>query len=299
LPIFRLAHLSDPHLPPVTGAWRDLTPKGLVSRIAWRRKQRLHLPQALSAIVADIKSQAPDHIAVTGDLTNFSTRAEFAAARAWLETLAPADSLTVSPGNHDALTGPAAAERFAPWGPWLGDDDEPEFPKVRRRGQVAIVNLCSAVPTALHLAQGALGKAQIRRLAQHLRELGEQGLFRVLLIHHPVAPGTVSRRKSLRDASALLDVLSTVGAELVLHGHAHEAAVAAVPGPKGRIPVLGVPSASASGEHGEALARWHSVEIDTGSTAAAARLAVRQLDRDGQVREVGRYALPDLTGSAG
>jgi 3',5'-cyclic AMP phosphodiesterase CpdA len=298
LPIFRLAHLSDPHLPPVSGAWRELAPKGLVSRIAWRRKRRRHLPAVLSAIVADIKSQAPDHIAVTGDLTNFSARAEFAAARAWLEALSSPRSLTVSPGNHDALTGSAGAERFAPWLPWLGDDESPEFPMVRRRGPVAIVNLCSAVPTALHLAQGELGEPQVRRLAQHLQVLEEQGLFRVLLIHHPVAPGTVSPRKALRDAPALLDVLRTAGAELVLHGHGHKAAVAAVPGPNGRIPVLGVPSASAVGEHGDDRARWHAIEIETGAAAAATRVVARELASDGQVREIGRYALAELTDSA-
>ena len=82
LSIFRIAHLSDPHLPPPAGAfgWRDLASKRLLSRIAWRRKHKEHQPDVLAALVADIKAYAPDHIAVTGDLTNFASTVEVDAA---------------------------------------------------------------------------------------------------------------------------------------------------------------------------------------------------------------------------
>ncbi|MDB5446500.1 MAG: hypothetical protein JWQ97_1817, partial [Phenylobacterium sp.] len=258
---FRLAHISDLHLPPPVRQGVELEPKRLLSRLAWRRKRRRHEPQALAAIVADMTAARPDHIVITGDLTNFATPEEFAAARRWLEALAPAQAVTVSPGNHDALAGAAGEARFAPWRPWLGDGEATSFPQIRRRGPVALVNLCSAAPTALHLAQGVLGAAQLARLPQVLRTLAAEGLFRVVLIHHPPAPGVVSPRKALREAPELLAILQAEGAELVLHGHAHGATVASAPGPRGPIPVLGVPSASASGAHGDG-ARWHAIEVE-------------------------------------
>jgi 3',5'-cyclic AMP phosphodiesterase CpdA len=300
LSIFRLAHLSDLHLPPPKGAfgWRDLLSKRALSRIAWRRKSREHQPQVLAALVADLKAYRPDHVAVTGDLTNFASPAEFAAARRWLEALGPAGDVTVSPGNHDALVGVAGPRRFAPWTPWLGDDGpndgQADFPQVRVRGRVALVNLCSAVPTAPHLATGRLGEEQLRRLDALLADPALGELFRVLLIHHPPVEGAVSRRKALEDQDGLRAVLARRGANLVLHGHAHAAQVAAVAGPDGTmIPVLGVPSASAAGRGRHPAARWHAIEIAHGPDGGVeVRMAARGLDpRDGHAVELGRWVL--------
>lgn len=289
--IFRLAHLSDLHLEPPPRRWllRELASKRLLSLASWRRKRRAtHRRRILEEIVADVRAYAPDHVAITGDLTNFSTTEEFEAARTWLEQLGPAREVTVSPGNHDALVAAGLAERFAGWRPWLGDAAEETFPRVRLRGGVAIVNLCSAAATPPLSAQGRLGKAQIARLAAALQSLGGRGLFRVVMLHHPVAPGTVSKRKALVDQADLRAALKAHGAELVLHGHAHEAAVGATPGPDGAIPLLGVPSASASpGGHGPA-ARWHAIEIGNGEIRVTARGYAAGGER---IEELGRYRL--------
>jgi 3',5'-cyclic AMP phosphodiesterase CpdA len=289
---FRIAHLSDPHLPPppaMRRSLRDIFSKRTLSRLAWRRKRNHHSPAVLADLVADLHAQRPDHIALTGDLTNFSTPEELAAARRWLEDLAPPEQLTVSPGNHDALIA-AEDDRFAPWRPWLGDEPNAGFPAVRVRGPVALINLCSATPTALHLAQGRLGQDQIARLAENLRALGDAGLFRLVLVHHPIAAGAVSARKSLVDAEALRQVLQREGAELVLHGHAHEALTMQVPGPVGPIPVLGVPSASAIAGHGEA-ARWHDLAIARGAEGFVTEVIARGLGPEGAFAELGRYRL--------
>lgn len=242
----------------------------------------------LAKIVADIHDQAPDHIALTGDLTNFSTPQEYAAAREWLTALAPSANLTVSPGNHDALVADGLDERLASLQHWFGDGTEAAFPHVRRRGPLGLVNLCSAIATPPLYASGRLGAAQLGRLPAILDELGRAGLVRVVMLHHPPVAGVVSRRKALEDAEALRAVLLRHGAELVLHGHAHEAAFNTLPGPAGPIPVLGVPSASMPADHHHPAARWHAIEIDP----AGLKIVARGLDeRTGMVGEVGRYAL--------
>jgi 3',5'-cyclic AMP phosphodiesterase CpdA len=289
--LFRLAHLSDPHLPPppTMGRLRDLVSKRTLSRLSWRSKHLQHDPAVLAKLVADIQAYAPDHIALTGDLTNFSTPEEYAAARTWLTALAPPADLTVSPGNHDALVAEGQDERFASLAPWFGDGAEAAFPHVRRRGPIALVNLCSAVPTPPLFAGGRLGAGQIERLPQILDDLGRAGLVRVVMLHHPPVASVVSKRKALEDAGALRAVLLRHGAELVLHGHAHEAAFNTVAGPSGPIPVLGVPSASMPAGHHHPAARWHAIEID----ATGLRIVARGLDaHSGLVGEVGRYALP-------
>jgi 3',5'-cyclic AMP phosphodiesterase CpdA len=300
LPPFRLAHISDLHLPPpsMPAGAAGIPLKARLSRLAWRRKRHGHSPEVLAAIVADLQTQGPDHIAITGDLTNFSSSEEFAAAGEWLRRLAPSDAVTVSPGNHDALVGAGGPERFAAWRAWLGDDEALAFPQVRRRGPVALVNLCSAIPTAPHLAQGALGRAQLERLPSIRRDLKAEGLCRVLLIHHPPVAGAVSGRKALKDARALQAVLAVEGAELVLHGHAHRATVGRLTGPDHPVPVLGAPSASAVGEGG-ASARWQAYDIAREGAGWSIGVTARGLDAQGSGRELGRYRLRGgLTDSA-
>jgi len=293
LTAFRLAHLSDPHLPPPDLPLRieDLASKRLLSRFAWQRKRRWHARAVLDAIVADISAREPDHVAITGDLINFATPEEFAAARAWLEGLGDPADVTVSPGNHDALSARGAPDGFSPWRPWLGDQAENGFPHLRFRGQVAILNLSSAVPTALHLAQGTLGAAQIERARALLREAGERGFYRVALVHHPVAPDAVSPRKSLTDAPNLRAALADAGAELVLHGHAHEALLTSIAGPKGPIPVMSVPSASTpAGQHDQA-ARWNEIEVVRERGVWRTRVTARGVTPNLQIETLGSYEL--------
>ena len=295
--IYRIAHLSDPHLPPPPGAlgWKDAFTKRLLSRIAWRRKRKVHRPEVLAALIADLKAARPDHVVISGDLTNFASHTEVEAARVWLESLGPSADFTVSPGNHDALAGPRGHDRFSQWAPWLGDAGETVFPQVRVRGPAAIFNLCSALPTAPHLATGRLGEAQLKRLDALLADPAYEDLFRIIVLHHPPHKGAVSRRKALDDQEALRTVLAERGADLVLHGHAHESLIACVPGPRGSaIPVLGAPSASA-GPRGHSPARWHTIEIETSPEGRQVRVVARGVepDREG-LAELGRYSLADV-----
>ena len=79
----------------------------------------------LDALVADMRAQRPDHIAVTGDLVNLALEAEFAPAQAWLESVGEPQHVTVIPGNHDAYVR-ATQHRFADaFGDYLRGDAEP------------------------------------------------------------------------------------------------------------------------------------------------------------------------------
>ncbi|MEO6340728.1 MAG: metallophosphoesterase, partial [Caulobacteraceae bacterium] len=164
--------------------------------------------------------------------------------------------------------------------PWFGDAAETGFPYLRRRGPAAIINLRSGWPTPPLLSGGRLGEAQLRRFATMLQACGEEGLVRIVLLHHPIAEGAASPRQALFDAAALRATLKEHGAELVLHGHVHFPEPAAIPGPEGAIPVLGVSSASAR-SHGNPQARWHGIEIEGAGPAARLQLMVRGFEADG------------------
>ncbi len=250
---FALAHLSDLHLPVPVGALRPLarlTGKRLLAYLAWLRKRTGNIrPEAL---LADLAAHAPDHVAVTGDLTNLALPAEFAAARDWLARLGPPERATVVPGNHDATSPVPWEEGTGLWRPWMAGDDDggagagdgaPRFPFLRRRGPVALIGLDSAVPTPPGSAAGRLGGGQLARLPALLDAAGRDGLFRVVLVHHPPFRGPGGWRRALRDRAALRGALARSGAELVLHGHQHAVLRNAVRGPAGPIPVLGAPHA--------------------------------------------------------
>jgi 3',5'-cyclic AMP phosphodiesterase CpdA len=264
--MFVLAHLSDPHLGPIpTPRARELANKRGLGFINWYRgRHAIHRPEVLALLERDIAERNADHIAVTGDLVNLALTAEFAAAHQWLARLGPPERVTVVPGNHDAYVRAAAAHPLRYWGDYMrGDADGPlttpgaatHFPFVRRRGPLALVGLSTAVPTGPLMATGRLGADQLMRLADTLEALGREGVFRVVLIHHPPLSRPSQHLKRLIDAGALRRIIAQHGAELVLHGHAHLHLLAWLDGPNGRVPAVGVPSASAAEDrHGHPAA---------------------------------------------
>ena len=167
---FTLAHLSDPHLPPLPAArLRDLAGKRALGYLNWtRNRHKYHRREVLDALVADMQAQRPDHIAVTGDLVNLALEAEFTPAQAWLESVGPPrtshgrsrQSRRLCP-RHAAsfrrrVRGISARRR--------AEADGTPFPFVRRRGPLALIGVSSAVPTLPLMATGRLGRAQLDAL---------------------------------------------------------------------------------------------------------------------------------------
>jgi 3',5'-cyclic AMP phosphodiesterase CpdA len=248
----------------------------------------------LDALVADLRAQRPDHIAVTGDLVNIALKAEFAPARAWLQSVGAPKHVTVVPGNHDAYAR-ATLGRFAEiWRDYLRGDgaltaDPITFPFVRRRGPLALIGVSSAVPTPPFMATGWLGQAQRDILDGVLSKLSAEPVFRVLLIHHPLRSD--SRHKRLTDSDELLALLKRYGVELILHGHDHIHSTMWFDGPRGRIPAIGVPSASAIAHGHYPAAAYNLFAIERGGGAWRCEQTVRGFGDDMRVHELRRERL--------
>ena len=290
---FTLAHLSDPHLPPLPAArLRDLAGKRAFGYLNWiRNRHKYHRREVLDALVADMQAQRPDHIAVTGDLVNLALEAEFTPARAWLEGLGTPQQVTVVPGNHDAYVR-ATRHRFTDaFEQYLRGDtatDGTPFPFVRRRGPLALIGVSSAVPTLPLMATGRLGRAQLDALDRELAQISADA-FRVLLVHHPLH--STSRMKRLTDATALRAVLKRRGIELVLHGHDHVHSTTWLEGAERQIPVVGVPSASAlaHGHYPAAAYNLFSITRDGGKWHCVQ--TVRAIDTDFRVKQIKQATL--------
>jgi len=262
---FLLAHLSDPHIGPLPRPRRqELLGKRATGYLNWTRARAyLHDMGALSQIVADIKAHRPDHIAMTGDVSNIGLPAEFQLAHAWLETLGPAEDVSFVPGNHDAYVRgsmPDLARVFAPW--TKGETPAAEtYPYLRARESVALIGLSSGVPTPFFIASGRLGQRQLQACEQLLVETGKRGLARVVMIHHPPLSRPSNVARGLADAREFEAMLRRAGAELVIHGHEHRLGVTWLKGKGSPVPVVGVASASVKYGRAQHRAAYNLYEI--------------------------------------
>jgi len=263
---FLLAHLSDPHLGPLPRPRRrELLGKRMTGYLNWTRGRcRIHDMEVLAQIVADMKTRHPSHIVVTGDISNLGLPSEFQLARNWLETLGPSEDVSFVPGNHDAYVRgslPELARLFTPWTHGETRGDGP-YPYLRVRGHVAIIGLSSAVPTPPFIAAGHLGRTQLAWAEELLGLARLAGLIRVVLLHHPPETGPASRlSRGLVDGQAFIRLIRRAGAELILHGHDHQLRLTRLEGPRGLVPVVGVPSASALCGRPHHRASYHLFEI--------------------------------------
>lgn len=261
----QFAHISDPHLTTLEGASASqLLNKRLLGYLSWRNKRRYqHRREILTALQHDLQDRPVEQLLVTGDLTHIGLPQEFAQARAWLQQLGDPRQIAVVPGNHDALTRAVWQDTFALWEDYLASDAPvtPRFPSLRVRGAVAYLGLSSACPTPPFMATGTVGKEQLERLPRLLAATRNQGLFRVIYLHHSPLTGTEKWRKRLTDAAALEALIESHGAELVLHGHGHRAHYRELETRHGTVPVLAVPSASAEGLHGSEVAHYNRCTV--------------------------------------
>lgn len=304
--MFRLAHVTDPHFRGVGGVagvgLADLSGKRVVGAVNLVvNRTRKHKMALLEALREDLRAQAVDHVALTGDLSNISIDAEWQAALRWLTALgAPADAVTVIPGNHDAYvtevvasraferlfaayqTGDVAVEGVASVASATSATDV--YPFVRVRGDVALVSVTSCVATGDLGAWGELGAAQLARLEAALGDPTVKAKLRVVLIHHPPVLIKEGEHRNLRDRAALAAVLARVGADLVLHGHDHADERASLDGPGGaKIPIVGAGSASYAGS-ADRRARYNVYEFDGRAITAVTRAHDEAADAFKEVR---------------
>jgi 3',5'-cyclic AMP phosphodiesterase CpdA len=270
--MFRLAHVTDPHF----RGFREIRPLDFASKRAVGlanlvvNRSRKHKMDLLEDLRRDLRAVAPDHLALTGDLSNVSINGEWRVALAWLDLcgLAP-DAVTVIPGNHDAYVEQVVSDRsfeklFASYqtSDVDRDPDSAYYPFVQIREQLALIGVSSAVATGDLGAWGQIGEAQLARLEGLLQSPQLASLMRVVLLHHPPLVHKGGEHRNLRDREAFAGVLARAGADLVLHGHDHQDERGELAGPGGKpIPIVGGGSASYAGGL-DRRARYNVFEIE-------------------------------------
>lgn len=252
--MFKFAHISDIHLGPLPKlTLRELFSKRITGFVNWHRNRRKHLfVNTLDLLLSDLKTREPDQLVITGDLVNLATKIETRLAGEWLRTIGDPYDTTVVPGNHDAYVPGAHDKSVNEWYPFIKSDDDPAewpeedhiFPTLRRRGPLAIIGCSTSNATLPFSASGYYGSRQARETVNLLKKAGEEGLFRVVLIHHPPIRGAAASHKRMLGIRRFAAAISTGGAELVLHGHTHLNTLYWLRSHNGNVPVVSIASAS-------------------------------------------------------
>jgi 3',5'-cyclic AMP phosphodiesterase CpdA len=175
--------------------------------------------QVEAALVRLAGELRPEVVVASGDLTNRGRRGEHERARSLLQSLgAP---VVAVPGNHDLpYTFPA---RFtAPWREFerAWETTEPTYASP----SLHVVGLNSARP--YRHQSGGLSDDQLRGAATRLGQAAP-GAYRVVALHHHMigAPWRTARKRPLARRNHVLHELVAAGADLIVAGHIHQAAV--------------------------------------------------------------------------
>ncbi len=244
----RVAHFSDAHIAALNAPkLHQLLNKrwtGALNLALFRARH--HQEEIFSALLDAIDLLKVDHTICTGDMVNLALPGEFQRAGELLRSHFSPEELTLVPGNHDLYIEEARGLFERSFGLYLPQDLASRdgvwsYPVIRRLPGLLILGLSTAQPAPIFKATGAVGPAQMERMAE-LLEAGHEP-FQLLCLHHPIAE---SKRQDLLDAEALSAQLKSLSRppQLIIHGHDHRFGRYTLPGTE--IPILRVSSASAS-----------------------------------------------------
>lgn len=201
---------------------------------------------ALEAVSAFAATLRPDAVIVAGDITQHGSRREFAAARAWFDSLRL--PIIATPGNHDTPAVHLAhhlprrlVSPFSFYRRYMDDFDSCERLIELAGGTIAIAGLNTArgVQGRINWADGVISLADLED-ALDLLSTSLSATTRILLCHHPLRePGhslisvdTLRGREGLqRCAAAQVDI--------VLTGHIHDAFAHPLHSPRHKLVQMG------------------------------------------------------------
>jgi len=171
--------------------------------------------QALARLVERFE---PQIVVASGDLAHRGRRQQLERAAEVLRSLGP--PVLAVPGNHDL---PYTLMRFVrPWAEFerVWETTEP----TASPPELHVVGLNSARP--FRHQGGALSSAQLDRATERLGAAAP-GALRVAVLHHHLlgAPWRAARKRPVSRRNHVLRRLVDAGADLILAGHIHQAAV--------------------------------------------------------------------------
>src|SRR6266568_864825 len=164
------------------------------------------LPNLLERAVTEVNDLQPEIVVVSGDLTTFGFKEEYAQAKSYLDRIDCKD-VVVIPGNHDSRN-----VGYVHFEELYGDRNS-----VLRRDGVTVVAVDSTEPDLDH---GQIGRGRYTWIEEQFSQPAD---LKVFVLHHHLlpVPGTGRERNIVYDAGDAIECLQRSGVDLVLCGHKH------------------------------------------------------------------------------
>ena len=179
-------------------------------------------PPVVAALRRDLLGEAYDLLVVSGDFTQRARPDQFRAATGFLKTL-PGPQLYV-PGNHDVPLYNVFRRFASPTGRYQRLVTR-ELTPIFQDEQLLVVGLNTARPWSWTLdgfwKDGRISAKQLRAVRRAC-EATPDGLFKVVVTHHPFIPPPAGRPHGIvHRARRALRTMAAVGVEALLAGHLH------------------------------------------------------------------------------
>jgi 3',5'-cyclic AMP phosphodiesterase CpdA len=174
-------------------------------------------PAVVDALLQLAEREPPDLVVMSGDITQRARRAQFAAARAFVDRLGATPTLVI-PGNHDIPLFNLFARVLHPYANHqrvFGANLEPIF----ESRELLVIGLNTTRPS--RHTDGEVSVAQIERVARQLERAASSQL-RVVVTHQPVASVTLEDAHNLlHGRERAITRWAQAGVDLIMGGHIH------------------------------------------------------------------------------
>ena len=171
----------------------------------------------VEALLRMFREEKPELVILSGDITQRARRSQFAAARAFVDQLAPTPLVAI-PGNHDIPLLNMGMRLLAPYANYcraFGAELEPEFSSPR----LLVMGVNTTRP--YKHADGEVSVAQVQRVATRLMKAAPEQL-RIVVTHQPICALLPEDEANVLEGHAgAVRRWAEAGADLVLGGHIH------------------------------------------------------------------------------
>ena len=173
-------------------------------------------PVVVDALRETVRDIAPDLVAVSGDFTQRARSRQFAAARAFLESL-PTPQLIV-PGNHDVPMHNVFARFFNPLGGYrhhMTADLRPHY----MDDEMVVVG--TDTTRSFTIGGGGIRRRELQRIRDLLKQRDASAVT-ILVAHHPFDEPHVGKAFGrARPGAEAVEQLACEGVDVFLTGHLH------------------------------------------------------------------------------
>jgi len=188
-------------------------------------------PEMADRLVEELHALAPRLVIVSGDLTQRARRAQFRAARAYLDRL-PAHM--VVPGNHDIPLYDIGRRMLSPLGRYRSMISE-QLDPFHLEDDLAVLGLNTTRPK--RWKEGSISARQVALIGDVFGRAAPDA-HRVLFTHHPfIPPPPFPRMIVVHGQAAALPAIRTARVEVLLAGHLHLGYAGMVEGGPGLVSV--------------------------------------------------------------